>query len=108
MLIHNDLDAQPYNHYAKYEAIVKAIGPNCVGHYMPVSDDVIRRSTDPYLNDIPLNKWDVQAQFLPMPAVGRRKENGTIEPSGWSPSDRVCALKHYAIYYIQGRERPKE
>jgi hypothetical protein len=54
---------------------------------LPVSLEVIRKSTDPHLNDIPLKQWDFKhSDLLAKIPLG----------VAWSLSDTVCVLKAFA------------
>ena len=55
-----------------------------VGISLPFSKEEIDRSEDPYLNDLPLKKWDLYAEIL----ISRRLV--------FSLSDGVCVLKEKA------------
>lgn len=69
---------------------------------MVVGEDVIKKSTDKYFNDIPLKNWDLLhiKQFLDIEKFKRL--NNTTYPPGqrhlfiWGPSDNVSIAKSCA------------
>lgn len=71
-------------HAEYYEWLADAIGVTTAN--LPVSLDRIRASTDEYLNDIPLHRWDA------MDFTVRHYARGLA----WSLSDTVCMLKAVA------------
>ncbi len=61
-----------------------------------VGKDTLRRSTDPYLNDIPLQRWDALAALLPSSVVSAIMDANESTHGGKraiSLSDKVCVLK---------------
>jgi hypothetical protein len=55
---------------------------------IPATDEKVRASTDPHLNDIPLRAWDA------VHGIVRGRANAKGIP--WSQSDTVCCLKAMA------------
>lgn len=74
-------------HAEFYEWLASEIG--LLPQDLPVSIDRVRESTDPHLNDIPLQGWDRRDPVI----RGKAKRAGM---QSWSLSDTVCVLKAYA------------
>jgi hypothetical protein len=84
-------------HYQKYSELAKVLHisyknyPNMLGY--PKEELIEKFKEDKNLNNIPLQKWDTQALFIP-----NIKYNGFT----LSLAEKVCLLKHLAIYDIIG------
>jgi hypothetical protein len=63
---------------------------------LPVTLDVIRRSTDEHLNDIPLHKWDACDDVV----RSKARRAGT---HSWSLSNTVSTLKCFARREIRAK-----
>jgi polyhydroxyalkanoate synthesis regulator phasin len=75
----------------KCEAIAQRIGIDILRELIPASSDKIRKALDrgdKHLNTIPLRKWDQAAAMIPY-----------LPGKGLSLSEKVCALKHVAIWH---------
>lgn len=75
-------------HAEKCDTLAKDIGIDLLKDLVPATQERIRKSLetgDPYLNTIPLRKWDAAAASIPK--------------RGLSLSEKVCALKHVATWY---------
>jgi len=85
-------------HYTCYKNYVEKIGIRRLINAVPWQESEIREaySTDCYLNNLPLKKWE-----LLHPHIWNLKKRACISPlGGWSISDSVCLLKHVAIYHV--------
>lgn len=59
--------------------------------------EVVRRSKDPHLNDIPLHRWDLLVRKLPRVVVDQLKANGDFLSLGTG----VCILKEAARLLVE-------
>lgn len=75
-------------HAKKYDDLARQLGIDALVGLIPASREIVEkalRTGDPYLNSIPLWKWDLAAEAIKVP--------------GLSLSEKVCALKHVAKWH---------
>ncbi|MFA5696391.1 MAG: hypothetical protein WC917_02995 [Bacilli bacterium] len=84
-------------HYQKYSDMAKVLHMSYKNYQSMLGytkEELIEKfKEDKNLNNIPLPKWDIQASFIP-----NIKYNGFT----LSLAEKVCLLKHLAIYDIIG------
>lgn len=80
------------NHQEFYLWLADGIGVTAAD--LPVSEEMLRGSTDEHFNDIPLAKWDNRHPTISQKAAGL----------SWSMSDTVCVLKAVARRLLQETE----
>ena len=100
------LDRKPngeeMSHQEKYRAIVNALGYEKVKRCVPFDIERIKKSTDPYLNDLPILQWDIASGFMCKGAgvifIGSALVTlySDIGVDSFSNSDGVCILKQCA------------
>lgn len=93
-----------YHHYQKFENIAQTIGVQKLKNLLPVkSKDKLLRAydEDPYLNSIPLKKWDSKYT-----ATSKLANQANLP--FWSMSYNISVLKHVAKYHVMEIPAPQE
>lgn len=101
-------------HYIKYEMLATKIGIEALKTILPCTKEQVQNAiaqNDLYLNTIPLYKWD-RAAGVRSPHIGPHDPQWPLNSmsfnrpwlpkvaSGLSLAERVCVLKHVALYHL--------